>query len=212
MRLFSVGLLTALFVPLAGLAGTAKQVEVTNLPAVQEVTGAVEVINLPELQDVTGTVEVTNDPANPVEVVGEVAVTNFPTPTTAARYRLVGFTSALFNGGRGVRTYTQACQADFLSAARMCTSEEVLNTVAWPEVPGEIRGWLRPVFQPTGDGVADASGVGGGTSGDLTCLGWSLSLSSFGGSTVSGDGRFAIPYSGSRCNVARPVACCAPVP
>ena len=68
MRPFSVALLTALAFPLAALANPIKQVEVTNLPAVQEVTG---------------TVEVTNDVANPVEITGEVAVTNLPTPTAA---------------------------------------------------------------------------------------------------------------------------------
>ena len=59
MRLFSLGLLTALCVPFAALAQPVKQVEVTNLPAVQEVAGGVEVVNLPEVQEVTGTVEVT---------------------------------------------------------------------------------------------------------------------------------------------------------
>ena len=59
MRLLSIALLTALAFPLAAIAQTVKQVEVTNLPAVQ---------------DVDGTVEVTNDAANPVPV----AVTNLP--------------------------------------------------------------------------------------------------------------------------------------
>ena len=168
MRLISVGLLTALFVPLAALAQTVKQVEVTNLPAVQEVTGSVEV---------------TNGLANPVEVTGDVTVTNLPTPTGAARYQFVGFTTAIFDGGQGVRTYTQSCQVDFLSTARMCTSEEVLNTVVWPEVPGEIRGWVRPVFQPTGAlAQLDASGYAGqGTNGALSCSGWSFSSATVGG-------------------------------
>ncbi len=86
MRLFSLGLLTVLFVPFAAYAQAAKQVEVTNLPAVQEVTGSVEV---------------TNDTANPVEVTGNVAVTNCPTPTGTARYQFVGFTTASFLGSRG---------------------------------------------------------------------------------------------------------------
>ena len=71
MRLFSLGLLTALFVPLAAYAQAPKQVEVTNLPAVQEVTG---------------TVEVTNDAANPVEVTGD------RNPSTTLRHPSSRFT------------------------------------------------------------------------------------------------------------------------
>ena len=47
MCLFSVAFLTALVVPLAAFAQSIKQVEVINLPAVQDVSGTVEVTNLP---------------------------------------------------------------------------------------------------------------------------------------------------------------------
>ncbi len=75
MRLPSVALLIALVVPLSATAQPVKQVEVTNFPAVQAVTG---------------TVEVSNDAANPGRVSGEVSVTNLPTPTGATRYQFPG--------------------------------------------------------------------------------------------------------------------------
>ena len=141
MRLLSVALLTALFVPLAAFAQPVRQVEVTNLPAVQEVTGAVEV---------------TNDTANPVEVAGEVAVTNLPTPTAAVRYQLVGFTAAVFLGDTGVLGFTAACQSEFSNAdVRMCTSEEVMTTTT---IPSELSGqaWVRPVVVAGGDATSFA--------------------------------------------------------
>ncbi|GAG53354.1 unnamed protein product, partial [marine sediment metagenome] len=81
MRLFIVALLTVLFVPVAAFAPPVKQVEVTNLPAVQEVTGAVEVTNLPSVQDVN--------------------VVNAPSPNSATRFQLVGFTTQTYTGNMG---------------------------------------------------------------------------------------------------------------
>jgi hypothetical protein len=173
-----------------------KQVEVTNFPDPQNVTGTVEVTNLPDVQDV----HVTNTP---------LAVTLNATPL--ARYQFVGFSTSTFDGGQGVRTYTEACQADFSSSARMCTSEEVLNTVQWPAVPDSARGWVRPSYQPTSFSFLDASGVGpqGRANGELTCGGWSFSASTLYGLAVSGDGRFVTPGLNDSCDVARPIACCA---
>jgi hypothetical protein len=99
MRLFSSALLIAALVPLAALAQSTKQVEVTNLPAVQ---------------DVTGTVEVTNDAANPVEIVGEVEITNLP---GSKRVQPIGLSASNFNGpnfgGMYTPQYNQLCQDTF---------------------------------------------------------------------------------------------------
>jgi hypothetical protein len=88
----TIATLTALlisFVATGAFAQSAKDVNVTNFPNPQNVAGSVEVSNLPAVQDVN----VTNDTANPVEVAGAVEVTNLPAPGGAARFQLVGFTS-----------------------------------------------------------------------------------------------------------------------
>src|SRR5262245_43423568 len=89
-----------------------------------------------------------------------LAATGQPRATGgSSRLHFVGFTAATFTGDRGVRTYTEACQDMFSASARMCTSVEVLDTVAWPSVPSTSRGWVRPVYQPVAGTVTDASGV-----------------------------------------------------
>lgn len=133
---------------------------------------------------------------------------------SSARIQFVGFTAASFDGGQGIRTYTEACQAAFTASARMCTSVDVLDTVAWPTVPSATRGWVRPVYQPVAGGVFDASGVLAASlsSGSLSCGGWSFATATAHGLTVSGDGRFATPGFVDACDTARPITCCAPVP
>jgi hypothetical protein len=189
MRLFSAALLTALFVPLAAFAQSTKQVEVINLPAVQ---------------DVTGTVEVTNDAANPVEIAGEVAVTNLPTPTVAARYQLVGFTTATFLGSEGSLGFTRACDAEF-SNSRWCTSAEVLDSVNLPALSGDA--WVRAaLIGATASYPVDVTGLA--TSGtDFNCDAWRAPPTGE-GFTVSASGKFEI----MPCFVPRSVACCALVP
>jgi hypothetical protein len=134
-----------------------------------------------------------------------------PAGARSSGRHFVGFTAASFDGGQGVRIYTEACQAAFSASARMCTSIEVLDTVAWPTVPNTTRGWVRPVFQALDEGLVDASGVQAAspTSGALSCIGWSSSAPSVHGLAVSGDGRFATPGSFDSCDTPRPIACCA---
>jgi hypothetical protein len=123
-----------------------------------------------------------------------------------AEARFVGFSSATFDGAQGVRTYTETCQVDYLSAARMCTSEEVLNTVSWPAEPASTKGWVRPVYQPVS---YDASGVQlADNQGALACQGWKATGGLNRGLAVFGDGRFE---TGS-CDDARPIACCISTP
>jgi len=126
----------------------------------------------------------------------------------------VGFTGNTFDGGQGVRTYTDACQDVFDASARMCTSVEILETVKWPAVPRTTRGWVRPVYQTFDGGIVDASGVQDATptSGALSCSGWSSSAPSVHGLAVSGDGRFATPGTFDSCDTTRPIACCATGP
>ena len=186
-----------LFVAVFGFAGTAlgappdkvpDQVEVTNFPVVQDVTGAVEVTNLPDVQDVN--------------------VTNPPTCSSGpeARYQLVGFTSSALLGHGGVLGMTIACQQEF-SDSRMCSSVEVMETVV---VPLDLAGiaWVRPSFSPLHDpgtqpSALDASGFKTLVS-HFSCN----SDSAINGFTVSAIGRFA----GSRCTNQLSVACCSLVP
>jgi hypothetical protein len=83
----------------------------------------VEVTNLPEVQDVN--------------------VTNTPLPVTVAppaRFQLVGFTSATYNGDMGGHFgVTRKCQIEFPNS-RMCSLEEVAATTA---IPDEILGGAR---------------------------------------------------------------------
>jgi hypothetical protein len=187
MRFLSTVPLTILAVLLAAPAETcaqpfAKQVEVTNFPDPQNVTGAVEVTNLPDVQ----------------EVVGSVEVTNLPAASAPARFQLVGFTNETFDGATGVLGFTLACQQEFPNS-RFCTTEEVMSTVSVPVgLVGDA--WVRPIFISVG---VDASGA----SGTIACNGWTQPSSR--GMTVTPEGGF--PSGGDNCDVARPIACCAPV-
>ena len=128
--------------------------------------------------------------------------------------QLVGFTSTTVTGDAGVLGMTNACHLEF-AATRMCTSEEVMNTVAMPVLPEETQAWARPTFVPVASGAAgsayglDQSGM---LSGDLTsgfdimtCLGWTTSSFSRSGLTVSSVGQVTT----ESCDTAQPVACCA---
>jgi hypothetical protein len=117
--------------------------------------------------------------------------------------QLVGFTSAPFKGGVGVRTLTQACQAEFDAAARMCRSTEVLETVVWPAaLTGSA--WVMPVYVPGTNGT-DASGANSGSPAGLSCAAWSEG----GGAGLSVDATGAMQPRD--CGNTLSVACCEPV-
>jgi hypothetical protein len=130
-------------------------------------------------------------------------------------FQIVGVTSTSHLGGEGVRTFTLACQADYGPAARMCTSEEVLQTVVWPVI--EADAWVRPVFVSTsgiGGAEVDVSGVKGDSQ-YMSCYGWNDSTINYSGMTVTTAGaiRFSdVMGNGLRCDVPRRVACCKRVP
>ena len=146
-----------------------------------------------------------------------VEVVNLPPASAPPRWQLVGFTSTSHTGDAGVLAFTVACQAELGAVSRMCTSQEVLDTVT---VPGSLTGsaWVRPAFVPVSVAVyglqraiqtaLDASGLTGSGPGDLNCNGWATAGSSTSGLAVSATGSF----TKSACNQTIAVACCALVP
>ena len=135
--------------------------------------------------------------------------------TCTKQFQMVGFSSRTLNGNAGVFGMTAACQESF-AASRMCTSEEVMNTVTIPDLNAQ-NAWVRPAIKPIGTGggavIADASGSdsadGNANSlpGDLTCRGWTRT-NNYNGLTVNDSGGF-LPQS---CSGSRPVACCSLIP
>ncbi len=145
---------------------------------------------------------------NALSVSAILAVLGFvcATGTSPKRFQLVGFTTQTFLGGAGVLGFTLACQAEF-PASRMCTSQEVLETVT---VPTNLIGdaWVRPSYEPSPEVQLDASGVA--TNVILpTCGSWTASVNGPTGLTVDSVGGFR---ANQLCAVARAVACCAMVP
>ena len=93
--LYSMATLAVLF--LAPFAALAKpQVEVTNFPDPQNVTGAVDVLNLPAVQDV----EVLNLPA-----VQDVNVLSAPAAACSS-FQFVGFSSGLLMGSGPIGVFS----------------------------------------------------------------------------------------------------------
>lgn len=179
--------------PLNAGAGEEKKVEVVNLPEVQDVN----VTNAPAVQDVT----VTNDATNPMEVVGEVSVTNLPAASATARFQLVGFTATAYTGDMGGHFgVTQKCQLEFPDS-RMCSIEEVAATTA---IPGGLSGdaWIHT----RGDSrnVLFDARLG---SGSASCFTWRSGAALDGGRAVGSDG--VDTDTNHPCAESRPIACCA---
>jgi hypothetical protein len=127
-------------------------------------------------------------------------------------WQLVGHTTTAHQGGEGVRTFTLACQADYGSAARMCTSEEVLNTIVWPTLTEAA--WVRPtIVSSSTDGIVDASGIKQ-TRFYLSCQGWGTTSSGLTGLTVNPGGGLKAydDLLTNVCSIPKPVACCRRVP
>jgi len=132
-------------------------------------------------------------------------------------YQWVGTTTQTFNGNSGFLSMTTACRADFGAGARMCSTVEILESTTL--TPNVEECWVRPVFQPIGNGslsvmVLDATGVyldgqdGGTQPQNFTCNGWTNASSSRNGLVLRVSGGFEI----KQCGGNRPVACCAPIP
>ena len=145
-------------------------------------------------------------------VVGPTGPQGPPGPPgpPAAPMQFVGRTTDAFNGAQGVLTYSVACQTDFGPGHRMCTSEELLDTVDLPTLTGGPS-WVRPTFVPAGGGSSavfvDISGVSSASNSSLfACNGWISANSAFTGLTVDAGGSFDL----LACNASRTVACCGP--
>jgi hypothetical protein len=145
-------------------------------------------------------------PEGPQGEPGPIGPPGPPGPGVA-RFELVGFTTTTFGGDQGVLGFTAACQAQF-AGSRMCTSVEVMETVA---LPAGLTGfaWVRPVFITPVSGVLDASGQTANIADELTCARWQESTQGgFTGLAASGAGIFGR----GGCNQPKPVACCAAEP
>ena len=129
-----------------------------------------------------------------VEVVNPVLaveVVNPTPPAPAARFQLVGFTSATYTGNMGgYLGVTQKCQLEFANS-RMCTNIEVEQTTSIPS--GLVgQGWVN-------EGIASAGLQG------VNCRQW-LFVESSEGTSVNAQGT---PGSNVQCTVPMPIACCA---
>jgi hypothetical protein len=132
-------------------------------------------------------------------------------------FQWVGVTTTNFDGDDGFLSMTTACRTDFGSAARMCSSVEILesNTL----IPDIRECWVRAVFQPVATGTLPAAtldssgvfldGLSRSTGPEnFTCNGWSTNSSNVNALVLKPSGGFQVRGCGGN----RPVACCAPVP
>ena len=146
------------------------------------------------------------------------------TAATMCPYQWVGATSVAFDGsgnGLGFVGLTTQCRADFGPGARMCKSEEVMDsdTLIFSAIPAEGC-WVRPSWRPISAGsTMDESGTTG-SPGPLTCLSWTsanggpaLVLAPTGSVTTQYPNP-SVPgnFIQTTCDVVRPVACCKPTP
>jgi len=182
-----------------GAAATTRptQVQVTNFPAVQGVTGTVNVGNLPAVQNVSGTVAVGN---LPLDTNGRVLVATQPIGSAAL---VVHSTTATYTGDLGGRTgATQKCQAEFpgshfVHSAEVASAQSTGRAIIW--LSDETRSsWLDDL-----------------NANQSTCLQWRATMDSgnrtFGiviGAT-GGSSLFPLPpyANGADCAEARPMLC-----
>src|SRR5205809_5995825 len=119
----------------AAITRTPAQVEVTNFPAVQGVSGTVNVGNLPAVQNVGGSVAVSN---LPLDAEGNLRTAATGTPRSL---RFLGFTNAMLTGNAGALVLNRACQNEF-PGSRECSSQEVVEGID-PALASGL-GWTRP--------------------------------------------------------------------
>ena len=123
--------------------------------------------------------------------------------------QLVGFTSSLLPGGSGALNFTRACGSEY-PESRMCTSEELMNTVDPPAL-ATTWAWVRPSLSPLSAGLTDPTGVDasgvGGEAVQLSCDGWK-ETTPFTGLAADDTGAFGL----QDCASELPVACCSATP
>ena len=123
--------------PSSGAAATRPaQVEVTNFPAVQAVSGSVNVGNLPAMQTVGGSVAISN---LPVDADGNLRVAGSP------RIHFVGFTLPVSLSVNHWLEGSRDCAAEF-PGSRLCTVEEFYRSIPIPPpfpIQTQGTGWAR---------------------------------------------------------------------
>jgi hypothetical protein len=134
----------------------------------------------------------------------------------ACPYQWVGATTVAYDGtgnGLGYTAMTSQCRADFGPGARMCKSEEVMDsdTLNLNQIPVEGC-WLRPSWRPLqyANGAQWALDESGRIADPhrLSCVGWIAGPDS----NVTGLALTQIGVTLAACVEARPVACCKPTP
>ena len=127
-------------------------------------------------------------------------------------YQWVGVTSVAFTGkgnATGFVGMTTQCRVDFGAGARMCKSEEVMDstTLNFNAIPAEGC-WIRPSWRPVSAGSSYALDETGLTQlpTNMSCGSWNLAGED--GIILTPNGGFSL----QSCTVSRPVACCKPTP
>lgn len=180
-----------------------RRVIVTNFPDPQNVSGAVEVTNLPAVQDV----RVVNAP--PPSTSARFQLVGFTSATFTGGQGVLGFTRACQQEFPGSRMCSST------EVMETTTVPSGLSGEAWVRPTLISSGDIR-VSLPDSGGAADAAGISGSPE-TLSCDGWRNDLFPVGGTgglVIDAAGRFYVAGRPGTMNCAGPraVACCAPVP
>ena len=148
-----------------------------------------------------------NDATQTQVTQNATAISNLQSNEVAV-LQYLGNTSTTLDGGQGIRTMNELCQASF-SGSRMCTTEEYANTITFPTAELD-EAWTRPVLvgldtSTSMDSISEQSSSYG-----LACSGWSSTHPSTKGMVVSGSGKMTT----NSCAVSSPVkvSCCGVAP
>ena len=135
-----------------------------------------------------------------------LAVATSSSAQEPTEYQWAGATSSTTLGDAGFLHLQWMCQAEYGPTARMCTSQEVLEStnLSTGSLPN-TEAWTLPVYVPSSESALDMSGLGGDF--EFTCDGWS-SAGDAHGLTVTSEGRFRQSW----CGLTRSVSCCTPKP
>ena len=144
-------------------------------------------------------------------VLASLLLASPATAQTTKQFQLVGFTTNTVPADSGYIGMTKACQLEF-EASRMCTTLEVIETVAIPGLPANESAWVRPIslgFE--GLNLFEVSGAAIDTINQMTCDGWGPTSNTTPTGLAITDKGIVAKVS---CTVPKPVACCAltPVP
>jgi len=116
-------------------------------------------------------------------------------------FHFVGFSASSMSADGGIFALNSACQSSF-AGSKMCTSEEISNTVNPTMFDVNTKGWVQPTFSASGNTNVDYSGEV-----PSNCGGWDGeggSISTAVGLVVNGVGVF----TRENCDNLISVACC----